>query len=199
MRKIGFFGGTFDPVHNGHIHIALSLLERYGLDEIMVCPAYLSPHKVEAPPVATPSERLKMVEFIVKDLPRFTLCTDEMEREGPSFTVDTLRKIAAEKRGELCLLITEDALATLHLWKGIEELLTLARPLVGSRGGVALPLLPRLSLEAQKKIAKGWTVIPEMGISGTELRQRLKEGLYCGHLIPPKVLDFIHENEIYSK
>jgi len=201
MKKIGFFGGTFDPIHFGHINLALSLLEKHQLEEVIFCPAFVSPHKTDAPPVASPEERLQMVERALAPISAFTLSRREVERGGISFTVDTIRELRSRRSKEerLFLILGEDALAKLDRWKEIGELLALAPPLIGGRGEeVALSSLSLPPLMAQA-VKEGWTEIPMMVMSSTFLRERLKKRVYCGHLVPAEVLDFIYEHKLYLK
>lgn len=200
MKKIGFFGGTFDPIHFGHINLALCLMELHRLDEVLFSPAYISPHKVQSPPVASPQMRLEMTARAIGAIPQFSLYPQEVERGGSSFTVDTIKDLIGRSKDKYYLLLGEDALPALHRWKGINELLTLASPLIASRKERALlPTSATLSPSLIKTIEEGWTEIPMLDISSTTIRNRLKKELYCGHLLPPEVLDFISENEYYLK
>lgn len=169
MKTIGFFGGSFDPIHFGHISLAIHLLETYHLDEILFTPAFCSPFKMESPPVASPHHRLKMLEAAL-DFPRFKICTLEIDRKGPSYTIDTLRELQKEGT-KIRLLLSDEASLYLEKWKEAAELVKIAPPLVGPR---------------------------EIKISSTDIRNRLKKKLYCGHLIPAKALDYIFLNGLYS-
>ena len=204
MKKKGFFGGTFDPIHLGHINLAITLLEIHQLDEIIFCPAYVSPHKAQTPPVAPPEARIEMTQLAIDPIPQFSLYHKEVERGGSSFTIDTLKYLMnrAKEEGEdneYKLILGEDSLPTLHRWKEIEELITLVPPLVGCRGESMALTAVTLPPFIVKTIEEGWTEIPMMAISSTMIRKRLKNGLYCGHLLPREVLDFIQQNEYYLK
>lgn len=204
-RKIGFFGGSFDPIHFGHIHLALSLQEAHHLDEVWFCPAFVSPHKTLAPPQASAEHRLEMTRLALLPFESFRLLEDEVRRQGPSYTIDTVKALLSsplfqEKSSELFLLLADDALATLSTWKEIDELLLLARPLLGTRKHIQQqPSLSLLSSDSFQRVEQGRTEIPLLDISSTYLRDRLHRKLYCGHLIPQKVLDYIHQNRIYEK
>jgi nicotinate-nucleotide adenylyltransferase len=164
--KVGFFGGSFDPIHFGHIALAVQLMETHKLDEILFCPAFCSPFKLESPPVASPKQRLAMLKLAL-ELPQFKICSLEIDRGGPSYTIDTIRELGIKG---LHLLLSDEAAAHLGKWKESEELVRLAPPLIGPR---------------------------KIEISSTEIRNRLKKNLYCGHLVPAIVLDFIHKERIY--
>lgn len=197
-EHIGFFGGSFDPIHFGHIHLALQMLELHKLDRVLFCPAFLSPFRGDEPPRATPKQRLEMTALAIKPIEKFSLLDVEVKREETSYTIDTIRSLKkdAENRGKKChfhLILGEDSLLRLADWKEIKDLLLLAPPLVGSRMPQALSIPESL----KPLIQKGITKIPVMEISSTEIRERIKKRLYCGHLVPAKVLDYIYENLLY--
>ena len=209
MTKIGFFGGTFDPPHNGHIHLALSLLEIYSLDSVVFCPAEVSPFKSGIPPIARSEDRLAMVQKAVAPIPTFKVWDWEMRHNHPSYTIDAVKAFLSQcqqehKNVSLHLILGQDALPRLHEWKDIEELLRIAPPLIGTRAGVisAMDLSP-FSRASQAAIVNGLTEIPLLDISSTFLRERLgqrpKRNLYCGHLIPGDTLRHIYEHGLYEQ
>lgn len=193
-KKIGFFGGTFDPIHFGHINLALHMLETQALDEIFICPASLSPHKEHTAPVSK-EHRFEMVKLAIEPLTsKFTLIDWELNRPGPSYTINTIHALMQEfKHDTFRLIIGQDVLAGLSLWKDVEELLELAPPLVGARPSQLTVLDPFVKKVVEKRLIS--TSIME--ISSTEIRQRLRQGLFCGHLVPAKVLDYIYANHLY--
>jgi nicotinate-nucleotide adenylyltransferase len=190
-KKLGLFGGTFDPIHFGHLNLALELLEKEGLDEVLFCPARTSPFKKTHPPLASPEDRLAMVKLAIEGISAFRLSTLELARSGPSYTIDTLRALRAPDV-QLYLLLSSDALEDFHLWKEADEILELSRPLIGARTGF---LSPQKIPEA---LQKGIISTRALDISSTEVRDRLKKRLYCGHLLPAKVLDYIQKHHLYS-
>ena len=193
MKKtIGFLGGTFDPIHFGHISLAIQLLEMGGLDEVLFCPAFCSPFKGHAPPIATPEQRLEMLHLALAGISYFRVTPVEIDRGGPSYTIDTLRILKSDSKA-MRLLLSEEAVSQFDLWKEPGELIRIAPPLVGTRTG-AVPLKGALG-DALKKVTYRTKVIE---ISSTEVRDRLNKGLYCGHLIPAKTLDYIHTHRLYS-
>lgn len=193
--RIGFFGGTFDPIHFGHLNLALQIKEAHNLDQVFFSPANFSPEKKGSPPSAPKKARKEMVELAIRDIPEFTLLDVELEREGPSYTIDTI-KFLKEKydKAQFYLILGEDILPGLPQWKEVESLLTIAPPLVGGRPGAVEPALPP---DLDHKIQQGRTSIPSMDISSTELRELLHQKKYCGQWIPSKVLDYIHEHRLY--
>jgi len=192
-KKIGFFGGTFDPIHFGHINLALYLLENEGLDEIFVCPARYSPYKKEESSVSG-EHRREMVRLAIEPLKRFTLIDLELNRPGPSYTIDTIIMLKnLFKEDQFYLILGKDTLPGLSRWKNIEKLLELAPPLIGERPSANEPLDPFV----QKLIEKHLILAPIMDISSTDLRFRLRQGKFCGHLLPGKVVDYICQHHLY--
>lgn len=193
-KKIGFFGGTFDPIHFGHLNLAIRIKEMHGLDQVLFCPAHVSPTKGDAPPVAAANHRLNMLQLALEDVLGCDPCNGEISRPPPSYTIDTVREIG----GELFLIVAEDTAYGFGEWKEIDALLELASPLVGVRHGFDPKKLEQLPEKIKLKVEAGRCEIPAMDVSSTEVRERLKKRLYVGHLIPGKVLDYIHQNTIYS-
>jgi nicotinate-nucleotide adenylyltransferase len=203
IRKVGFLGGTFDPIHLGHIHLALQMLEMHGLEQVLFCPTSQSPHKEEKPPVASREDRKAMVARSLAPVPAFTLIDLEIQKSGPTYTIDTIRKLM-EMDGatggdakQYFLILGDDTIERLQEWKECEELALLAPPLVGTRGDkpVDLKHLPKPVAAAVKK---GMTEIPIIEISSTAIRERMEKGLYCGHLVSTPVWELIQEKKIYQ-
>lgn len=194
--RIGILGGSFDPVHFGHIHLALSLFERHHLDKVWWIPVRQSPLK-NAPSV-NGEHRFEMVKRGIEEIPSFEGLEIEMEKEGASFTVETLR-VLKERYPKIAfhLLLGDDALYHFDKWKCPEEIIEMAPPLIGARQSSSFPSSLPLKKSLVGALRKGWTSIPLMEISATEIRKRLKDNLFCGHLVPAKVLDYIHTYHLY--
>lgn len=171
----GFLGGTFDPIHFGHLNLAINLKEKAGLDKIIICPAWVSPFK-EGQKMASPQHRLAMCRLAIEGLKGFEVLDYEIKKAGPSYTIDTIKYLNRPLR----LLLGDDQLKDFSKWKEADLLKKLAPPLVGTR--------------FQKE---GETTIPIMEISSTDIRQRLKAKEPCVHLVPHKVLDYIFKNDLY--
>ncbi len=182
--RLGVFGGTFDPVHVGHLAIALAALESAKLDRIVFVPARRSPLKGRGP-AAGEADRLLMLEAAVKDEPRFAVSRVELEREGPSYTVDTLEALRAD--GELFLILGSDALADFPRWRSPERIRALAKILVARRPGAPEPG----TSGAQAFDA------PSLDISSRELRARASRGLSLRYLVPDDVWRHIEHQGIY--
>ncbi|MCI0381865.1 MAG: nicotinate-nucleotide adenylyltransferase [Chlamydiae bacterium] len=197
-RKIGFFGGTFDPIHFGHLNLAIQILESCELDEIHFCPANFSPSKENKKPVAANSHRRAMTLLALSPIKAFSLIDLELNRSGPSFTIDTIREISrVHPQVEYRLILGENSLAHLSKWKEIEQLFALAPPLIGIWGKNII-MDDGLSREMKQIIMKEKIPISIMDISSTLVRERLKLRKYCGHLVPLKVLDYIYQHDLYA-
>lgn len=199
--KIGFFGGTFDPIHYGHIHMALQLMERAHLDTVLFCPTSLSPFKQDAFPLVSAKLRLEMVRLAIAPIEKFAALDLEVGLKVPAFTIDTMRRLvtSVKKEGDAAqffLLLSQDALPRLHEWKEVDDLLVLAHPLIASRTAESVTT-KNLSQSASAAVSKGIIQTPILDISSTEIRNRLAASLYCGHLVPQDVLDYIRGNELY--
>ncbi len=185
---IGLFGGSFDPIHHGHLIVARTVLEALDLEELRFVVAREQPFKAgqhRAPPAA----RAHMVELAIEGEPRFRLERAELEREGPSYTVDTLRTLRAREPGAaFALLVGADAARELPQWREADLLHRLADLVLVARPGAVLPGLP-------------WPVrtvtVPAIEISATEVRQRVRKGLPVRYWVPDAVAAYIEQAGLY--
>ena len=203
MKKsvIGIYGGTFDPIHFGHLNLAVELMEKGGLDEVWFCPANLSPYKMEGSQVSA-EHRVNMVEFAIGDIPQFKLLDMEVNRKGPSYTIDTIETLLAlenqqENPREFRLLLGDDNIAGFFHWHRIEELVRLIPILIGCRHSIRHRLEHQGSTTVYNAVTNGLVETSMMDISSTAIRERVGKNLYCGHLLPAKVLDYIYKNRLY--
>lgn len=193
----GYLGGSFDPIHNGHLHLALELFEKHQLDEIFFCPTSQSPHKKQTPPRASKEHRRAMVTAAIAPFPKFTLLDYELQKTDVCYTIETMQTLVQENpKVHYFLLLGEDAALSLSTWKEAEELVQLAAPLVGSR---EKEFLSEVHPPFAKLLKKGWTAIPRLEISSTWVRSRIEQGKYVGHLVPGKVWDYIQAHQLYSR
>jgi nicotinate-nucleotide adenylyltransferase len=183
--RVGLFGGTFDPIHVGHLAIAQAALETADLARVIFIPSRRSPLK-ESGPAAPQEDRLAMVEAAVKGEPRFSVSRIELERAGPSYTVDTLEALRDE--GELFLILGSDALAKLSKWRSPDRIRELATLLVARRPGAPDPdaATGARSFDA-----------PCLDISSRELRARASRGLSLRYLVPDDVWRHIASKGLY--
>lgn len=184
-EKIGLYGGSFDPVHNGHLILARDALERLELDRVVFLPARVSPHKQERPSTASPEFRCQMLEAAVAHEPHFEMDDCEIHREGPSFTIDTV-KLYRERfpTAKLYYFIGDDNLPELDTWKDIEGLKNLAQFVVLSRAGV--PFLNNFP-----------TISRNIELSSTEIRNRIARGLSVRYMVPKPACDLITKLGLY--
>lgn len=203
-KLVGLYGGSFDPLHNAHLHLAFELMEHHGLDEVWFIPAQISPFKVDSVAVSA-SHRLKMVELALEGISEFRPLDIECRRPGVSYTVDTVEEIlrAEAEYGDPAhpnryhLLLGDDSVASLAKWHRIDELVELIPLLIGVREGASASDCKEASPALLEAVSKGLTDTSRWSISATQVRQRLRERSYCGHLVPPKVLDYIYQNQLY--
>jgi nicotinate-nucleotide adenylyltransferase len=212
-RRIGILGGTFDPVHNGHLRTALEVAERLALDELRLVPASVPPHR--GAPLATAAERLRMLQLAADAHPGFVVDDRELVRGGASYTIDTLRSLRAELGGaaRLCLIVGLDAFAAIDTWKEWRALGDHAHIVVVQRPGAALALgeeaarwaAARFAADAGQALtdaAHGAILrleLTQLAISATHIRELLVEGRSPRYLLPDAVLDYIRENRIYTR
>jgi nicotinate-nucleotide adenylyltransferase len=200
-KKIGLLGGTFDPIHFGHLNLAFELMEKRELDQVWFIPAQVNPFKVQFPPHSM-DHRLAMVQLAIQDIPQFQLKDLEKERPPPSYTIDTLKAFIAEEAysptpNQFYLLLGEDSIPSFFYWHLPEEIVKLVPLLIGSRSGIGEYELSKFSLPIREAIQKGMTLTHLMDISSTEIRKRLTQKLYCGYLVPAPVLDYIQKKQLY--
>ncbi|MBS0606008.1 MAG: nicotinate-nucleotide adenylyltransferase [Parachlamydiales bacterium] len=201
-QRVGLFGGSFDPIHFGHINLALAIMEAHRLDRVVFCPAAVSPFKDATPPKAGKDHRKQMLQLAIQPIPAFAVLESELNREGLSYTIDTIKDVlndahAHKKQVDLFLMLGEDALRHFHRWKDVEDIVLLAPPLTGSRVAEGHHSFEMLSPFIEDAVREGMTKIPVMEISSTVIRQRLAKGLYCGHYVPSSVLEYIHRHQLY--
>ena len=185
---IGLFGGSFDPIHHGHLIVARSVAEALGLSEVRFMPARQQPLK-RGGHGAPADHRARMVELAIAGEPAFRLEREELTRPGPSYTVDTLRAIAAREPGaDLVLLLGADAAQDLPRWHEGEQVVRLARLALFTRGGSAAPAVPG-----------SWRTVPvpAIEISATAVRQRVAEGRSVKYWVPDAVADHIATHGLY--
>ena len=190
-ERIGLYGGSFDPIHLGHLILARDALERLDLARLIFLPAAISPHKLHRAPGASGEDRLALLHAAVADEPRFSVDPCELGRAGPSYTVDTLHALRAR-----FYLIGEDNVPALGTWRRADELLTLAQFVVCRRHAPpASPLLPTSAFPlptSDLPVLERW-----IDISSTEIRNRVAAGRSIRYLVPPGVETLISARQLY--
>ncbi len=198
-RRIGIYGGTFDPIHVGHLIIASEIEAALGLDEVVFVPAGVPPHKDPAH-VTPATDRLAMLQLALADSDAFTIDALELEREGRSFTVDTLAAFRqSEPDAELWFIMGGDSLADLHTWRNPGQIVSLARLAVAARPGwdVDLEAVNHQVPESDGRIDIVTT--PLIGIASHEIRDRVREGRPFRYLVPETVHDYILSHRLYDQ
>ena len=187
MARLGILGGTFDPIHVGHLAAASEVHHVLGLDSILLIPANAQPLKPA--PVASGTDRLAMCEAAIASDPRMQVSDIDLQRGGPTYTVDTLGDLRKLHPGADFFFITgADSLATLPQWKDYETLVTLATFVGVSRPGHSLKQLdaPHVLVE-----------VPAMAVSSTDVRDRVRAGAPIRYLVPDAVAQYVQDNQIY--
>lgn len=203
-RRIGLFGGTFDPIHAGHLHAARAARDRFALDRVVFVPAHRSPYKPGRQP-ADGADRLRMVEIAIRGEPGFEASDAELARGGPSYTIDTVRALP-RLLGEpddcrIHLVIGSDNLPGLAGWREARALLEIVQPIVVHRDGEPDALLDGLRAglgpELARKVERGYLRLPPLVASSTDVRAALGAG--GGEaVVPAAVLDYIRAHGLYG-
>jgi len=217
LAPIGILGGTFDPIHHGHLRLAQEALEQCDLASVRFIPSGTPPHRNA--PHADAQQRLDMVHLAVQGNPSFIVDEREIRRAGPCYTVDTLTALRAELGAQqpLCLLLGGDAFLLLHTWHQWKRLFGLAHIVVMQRAG--RPLGNAMSAadaalrdEYHARLAPAPRVLhdsaagailvadmPALEISSTDIRLRCAEGKNIHYLLPDTVADYIHSHHLYTQ
>jgi nicotinate-nucleotide adenylyltransferase len=187
--RIGLFGGTFNPVHNGHMALAKGALEKLNLEKIILIPSYIPPHK-EARALASAEDRFRMLELAVDKGPGFEISRFEIDKEEKSYSIKTLVhfKQTYPKDTEFFFLIGADSLKGLNNWKHIDKILQLCRFAVCNR--------PDFFIDITYPQVDNFEIEP-VHISSTDIRERIKKSQPVKGMVPEAVLDYIRENNLY--
>ena len=198
--RIGIFGGSFDPVHDGHLAVAVAARDARQLDRVLWIVANRSPFKAGTTAIA--EDRLAMVRLAIEGVAKMEASDLELKRPGPSYTIDTARAIRAENvDAELFLILGSDTLESFVQWRDVKSVIDLAAPIVVPRRGVGREVLAqcqeRLGAEGAAKLGAGWVDRPFVDVSSTDIRGRLTAGKPLTGLVPKKVEAYIVEKGLY--
>ena len=192
MSKVGIFGGTFDPIHLGHLITAQSVREIRNLDKIIFIPAFISPHKSEVK-TSSPEDRLNMIKLSVNDISFFDYSDMEIKKGGVSYTVDTLRELK-KQYDELEFIIGYDNIFSFHTWKDPDEILKLAKIIVLKRkSSHPPPFKDEYYRQAVFVETRG------IEISATDIRERVKNEMPINFLVPLNVMEYIYNHKLYTE
>ncbi|MDO4203783.1 MAG: nicotinate-nucleotide adenylyltransferase [Selenomonadaceae bacterium] len=199
-RRIGIMGGTFDPIHVGHLMTAEAVRDEFGLDKVIFVPAAVPPHKMDQQ-VTEARHRYLMTVLATTSNPHFDVSSIEMDRPGPSYTIDTIYELRRQygENTDLFFITGADAIAEIPTWDRIEELLGLCQFIAATRPG----FLPNVDNIKEYFGELGSARIhrletPELEISSTNIRDRLKRGFSIKYIVPPAVEDYIYKEGLYK-
>lgn len=202
MTRLGLFGGSFDPIHHGHLIVARSAAEQLGLPRVVLIPSARPPHK-PGDLVIDPAHRLSMVQAAVAGDPLFAVDDLELHRSGPSYTFDTVgeyrRRMGAD--AELIWFIGADSLPQLPTWYRVADLVQAVRIVTLSRAGWSPPEPARLEVAvgpvAARQLLRDCLTTPTVEISATDIRERVRSGRPIINLVPLGVRSYIDAHELY--
>ena len=189
MKRIGIFGGTFNPVHVGHLLIAQMAQEKFRLDRVVFVPSNLPPHKTIRQ-LATGRQRSHMTRLAIRDNPKFAISDYEIKKKGRSYTIDTLRHFhkVFPKGTKLYFIIGGDMFTDLHTWKDIDEILKIATFIVVNRPGYDTRNIGVQHLSM---------TMPGVDIASSYLRRWIAQGKSIKYLVPESVFRYIGKNKLY--
>lgn len=213
-ERIGLFGGTFNPIHLGHLRGAEEIREAFGLKEVIFIPAAFPPHK-EKEGIIEPYHRMEMVRLATASNPYFSTSEVELKREGKSYTIDTLRYFRERYPNPLFFILGRDAFVEIETWKDFQHLFSLSNFIVMTRPkgqrGLSSPPIPKALIPLYKYDPKrgGWLhpsghtlyfkEISYLEISSTKIRELIERGESVKYLIPSEVESYIKEKGLYQK
>ncbi|MFY9402203.1 MAG: nicotinate-nucleotide adenylyltransferase [Candidatus Omnitrophota bacterium] len=188
--KIGILGGTFNPVHIGHLILAEETLEKLALDKIIFIPSYLPPHKDDTD-IALAKSRLRMLKLAIKGNKNLSVSDIEVRRKGRSYTIDTINALKTKHpKDDLYFIIGSDLLKYLDSWKDLDRIMKKVNFIVATRPGYPLEDIP-------ERISR--VDIRAVDISGFSVRECIKEGKSFRYLVPEDVFNYINKNKLYQK
>ena len=200
--SVGLYGGSFDPIHFGHLISARSVAEQLGLDRIVLIPSARPPHKLGGVKTA-PEHRLAMAKLAVEGDPLFEVSDTELHREGPSYTFDTVRQFRQSlgDDADIYWLIGGDTLPELPTWYRVRELVQCVRIVTATRPSWSPPavsvLEPAVGPDAARALLNDCIVTPGIDISATDIRARVQDGRCTRYLLPDTVRSYIERNRLY--
>ena len=192
MKTIGIYGGTFDPIHTGHLITAQSVCEMRKLGKIIFIPSFISPHKTDSIS-SSPKHRLNMLKLAIKGIPSFDYSDLEINNENISYTIDTVRKLKSTYKN-IELIIGYDNIITFDTWKEPDELLKLVKLIVLRRK------VKEENVKRNKYFSEAIFInTPYIEIYGTDIRKRVKNNKNINFLVPQKVMAYIYKHNLYKE
>ena len=218
MKKIGLIGGTYNPIHKGHLHLATQAQKIFNLEKVVFIPAYRSPHKLTLEPMSG-GHRLAMLTLALEGLPLFTIDKIELNKNEVSYTIETLKQLQSDHPDwEMHLILGADAFQAIETWKQYSQLLNYCNILVGTRPGSELQLSElvkkklahrvlgmkdgatnnKINKKIFKNIGVNFFQISPLDISSNKIRQQVKKGEEVKDLLPHSVDNYIMRNKLYQ-
>ncbi len=191
-KRVCLFGGTFNPVHLGHLILANTVLETFEFDKVIFIPSYIQPLK-SPQELAPPDDRVIMLKLATRDNPKFTVSDIEIRRKGKSYTIETLRYFK-KKFDNLYFVIGADNIKEFHKWKEPDAILEIAKIIVTNRGGLDIKIPSKIR---GKKILT--CQIPQIEISSSIIREKIQGNKSIKYLVPESVENYIIKKNLYKK
>lgn len=198
-KRVGIFGGTFDPIHMGHLIVAETIMDEFHLDKVVFIPAAVPPHKLDRQ-ISPAKHRYMMTMLATCSNPRFQVSDMEMHRQGPSYSRDTLAQLLEEHGSdtEFYFIVGADSVENLHTWNRIDELLTMCHFIGASRPG-CMPDMEKIAQRFGPLAEKIHCLeTPELEISSTEIRHRVGQKRTIRYIVPETVEQYIYKEKLYS-
>ncbi|CCQ92623.1 putative nicotinate-nucleotide adenylyltransferase [[Clostridium] ultunense Esp] len=200
-EKIGIMGGTFDPIHNGHLILAEYARTTFGLDKILFIPTGKPPHK-DKDSISSNSHRYNMTLFAINSNPYYLISSIEIQRESIAYTIDTIKYLKSKfNYTDFYFILGSDSLYQIHKWKDYKELLGLCNFIVAKRQDLDNDNLKVKIKELSELYGSPLSILesPLIDISSTEIRNRVKKGLSIKYLVPESVEQYIEKNKLYKE
>ena len=197
-KRVGIFGGTFDPIHMGHLIVAETIMDEFHLDKVVFIPAAVPPHKLDKQ-ISPAKHRYMMTMLATCSNPRFQVSDMEMHRQGPSYSRDTLAQLIEEhgRDTEFYFIVGADSVENLHTWNRIDELLAMCHFIGASRPG-CMPDMEKIAQRFGPLAEKIHCLeTPELEISSTEIRHRVGQKRTIRYIVPETVEQYIYKEKLY--
>lgn len=197
-KRVGIFGGTFDPIHMGHLIVAETIMDEFHLDKVVFIPAAVPPHKLDKQ-ISPAKHRYMMTMLATCSNPRFQVSDMEMHRQGPSYSRDTLAQLLEEhgRDTKFYFIVGADSVENLHTWNRIDELLTMCHFIGASRPG-CMPDMEKIAQRFGPLAEKIHCLeTPELEISSTEIRHRVGQKRTIRYIVPETVEQYIYKEKLY--
>ena len=192
---MGLFGGTFNPLHNAHIEVARAAQKQYELSRIVFIPNGIPPHKEQVLGLDKEA-RFEMVRRAIESMPEFTVSRIEVDREGPSYTIDTIRALKDDYPQGICFIVGADRLLKLDTWKEPHELLRSVPFIISPRSGVSLDVF---DVSPFREAVIVPLQMDDVDLSSSGLRERIQRGESIREWVPEQVAEYIEEHKYYRK